>query len=236
MYGQTVIARLLPFPSGLYALTPEWPDTVPLTERLAQVEAALAGGAVLVQYRNKHAPAASRATQARALVELCQGWGVPLIVNDDAHLARQTGAAGVHLGRTDGDVAVARGLLGETAIIGVSCYDDLARAEAAVAMGADYVAFGRVYPSTTKPDATPVTLSCLQDACRRLPCPVAAIGGITPDNAPPLVAMGVSLVAVVQGVFGQPDVRRAACAFATIFSECSSKNLARKGKQRADWP
>ncbi len=208
------MANRLP-PRGLYAITDDRPVAdVDLTRA---VEAAIVGGARLIQYRDKSAAASSRRRQAGLLAELCRRHGVPLIVNDDVELAAASGAAGVHLGKDDSAPEAARTRLGADAIIGVSCYNRLDLALAARERGADYVAFGSVYPSPTKPAAPRADLALLREARRRLDLPVVAIGGITPDNASPLVAAGVDWLAVISGVFGQPDVAAAARAYAALY-------------------
>ena len=181
------------------------------------VRAALAGGARVIQYRDKKDDAATRERLARELNALCRAHDVPLLVNDDVALAAVVGAAGVHIGRDDPDLAAARAALGPAAIIGVSCYNDLARARAAQAAGADYVAFGRFFPSRTKPQAVPADLKLLRAARAELQIPIVAIGGITPDNGASLIAAGADALAVIEGVFGQPDVATAASRYAQLF-------------------
>ena len=198
---------------GLYLITPDDPDTEALCARVH----ALLPYAACLQYRNKRADAALRHAQAALLAEASRAAGVPFMVNDDAHLAAQVGADGVHLGEHDGTVAAARGILGERAIVGVSCYDDLQRAEAAAAAGADYIAFGAFFPSITKPNARRATLDLLR-AAATLDIPRVAIGGITPDNARPLVDAGADLIAIVGGVFDAPDPVAAARACRSLFA------------------
>ena len=198
---------------GLYAITPDEPDTHRL---LARVEPVLRAGATWLQYRNKSAHEDLRAEQAITLQALCRGLGVPLIVNDDWALAAAIGADGVHLGSDDGEVALARHELGPEAIIGASCYADLRLARQAVFAGADYVAFGAFHPSTTKPGAPPAPVSILGEAAA-LGVPRVAIGGITPDNAAPLVAAGADLVAVISGLFDDPDPAAATRAYLSLF-------------------
>ena len=200
--------------AGLYAVTPDTADTRQLVGR---VRAALAGGASAIQYRNKTAAPALRLEQARALREACAAAGAAFIVNDDVDLASSVGADGVHLGRDDGTVDVARRRLGAQATIGVSCYDSLARAEAAVDAGADYIAFGSFFVSAVKPDAVRASTTLLSAAKQRWKIPVVAIGGITAANAPPLIASGADAVAVISAVFDAPDVEAAARAFAGLF-------------------
>lgn len=200
---------------GLYAITPAYQtQDAPLTE---QVQLAIAGGARLIQYRDKTDEADRRRREVGALLAVCRAAGVPLIVNDDVELALSAGADGVHLGRDDPDPAAARRRLGAGAVIGVSCYDQLARAREAQAAGADYIAFGRFFRSASKPQATPADPELLRQARRELDLPLVAIGGITPDNAPALLAAGADLLAVIHGVFGQGDVRAAAQGYARLF-------------------
>jgi len=196
---------------GLYALTPDTRDTAAL---VAAVAAALDGGAAAVQYRSKDPDAALRAAQARALARVLAARGGLYIVNDDAALAREVGADGVHIGAGDGSVAAARDALGPERLIGVSCYDDLERARAAVAAGADYVAFGSMFASPTKPHAPRADPALLARA-QAFGVPVVAIGGITAANADVLFAAGADAVAVIGDVFAHDDpqaVREAADA------------------------
>lgn len=193
---------------GLYLITPEEPDATRLLARVA----AVLPQATWLQYRQKEADSARRHTQATALQALCALAGVPLIINDDVALVEAVGAAGVHLGEDDGDVAAARARLGEHAIVGASCYDDAILAERAVAAGASYVAFGAFFPTTSKVTtrrATPALLA----AAAALGVPRVAIGGITPDNMGPLVVAGADLVAVIGGVFEAPDPVAASIAY-----------------------
>lgn len=199
-------------PRGLYLVTPDEPDS----ERLLARVGPLLAYATWVQYRNKAASTRLRAAQAARLQALCCEAGVPLLVNDDARLAAAVGAAGVHLGEDDGAIAIARDLLGQDAIIGASCYDDLERARAAAAAGADYLAFGAFFASATKPGARRATPATLRTAaCHRLP--LVAIGGITPDNGAIPIAAGADLLAVVGSVFDAPDPVAAARAFRALF-------------------
>ena len=200
-------------PRGLYLITPDEADTARLLDRVA----AVIGQATWLQYRNKSAGADLRAAQARALQRLCRDAGVPLIINDDPQLARDCGADGVHLGEDDGDIARARGLLGESAIIGASCYDDIGRAARMAAAGADYLAFGAFFPSASKSTTRRATPALLHEA-RALGRPLVAIGGITADNAPALVSAGADLLAVIGGVFDAPDPAVAASALRLAFA------------------
>jgi thiamine-phosphate pyrophosphorylase len=200
---------------GLYAVTPDVSDTPDL---LAAAEAALAGGARLLQYRNKSASAALRFLQGRALLALCRKYQVPLIINDHLDLAVALDADGLHLGVEDGSLAAARARLGPEKILGASCYDRLELAQEAEQLGVDYVAFGSFCPSRVKPGAVCAPLAVLGSAKRRLSTPVMAIGGITPDNAPQLIAAGADGVAVISALFGADDVKLAARRFSALFT------------------
>ena len=200
---------------GLYAVTLDTADTGAL---VAGVRSALRGGAALVQYRNKILDAPARLLQARSLLDACRQAGVPMIVNDDVELAARIEADGVHLGRTDGPIAAARLRLGGAKIIGVSCYNEFELARSAARNGADYVAFGSFFASATKPNAVPANLELLREAKRTLDVPVVAIGGITQDNAAPLIAAGADMLAVVTALFGAADICVAAQQFSQLFS------------------
>jgi thiamine-phosphate pyrophosphorylase len=202
------------FPPGLYALTPDEPDTPAL---VAKVRAAIAGGAAAIQYRNKPADPVRRSEQVRALAALCHPAGVPLLVNDDIELALAADAAGLHLGRDDGDLAAARRRLGPGRVLGASCYDRLELAERAVAAGADYVAFGSMFASPTKPAAVRAPLALL-GAARRFGVPVVAIGGITLDNAAAAIAAGADALAVITALFDAADIAARARAFHDLFT------------------
>lgn len=190
-----------PTPRGVYLITPDEPDTARLLARTAPL---LAAGATWLQYRNKTASDALRREQATALLALCAAHDVPLIVNDDPMLAQAIGAAGVHLGGTDGDISVVRSLLGPDAIIGASCYDQLANAERAVAAGASYVAFGAFFPTTTKVTSSRAHTDLLRQSAA-LGVPRVAIGGLSPDNVGPIIDAGVDLLAVVSGIYAAQD-------------------------------
>ena len=201
--------------AGLYAIA----DTQYLDDArlLPAVTEAIAGGARIVQYRDKRHTPEIHAQQANEISILCHKQSVLFIVNDDVALAKETQADGVHLGRDDAAILDARERLGPRAIIGVSCYNELARAEKAQAAGADYVAFGRFFPSRTKPQAVQADLDLLREAKKKLHVPIVAIGGITPENGASLIAAGADALAVIEGVFGQADVRAAAERYARLF-------------------
>lgn len=199
--------------SGLYAITPEEPDTV---ELLRRVSLALQGGVRVLQYRNKLGNAALRLEQAQALRALTQEYGVLLIINDDAALTMQVNADGVHLGSEDGSIAAARHALGDGKIIGVSCYNRLSLAHQAVIQGADYVAFGAFFASTTKPDAQGVTLELLRQARNEIDLPLVAIGGITAENGASVLAAGADALAVISALFDAEDILSAAQRLASL--------------------
>lgn len=201
---------------GLYAITPTTTDDARL---LQWVEAALKGGAQLVQYRDKSTDAQRRRQQAEALLALCRQHDRPLLINDDLQLALDIGADGLHLGREDGDLATARRQLGPTALIGATCHQRLDWAEAAVAAGASYVAFGRFFASRSKPQAPPAPLGLLHEARRRLDVPIVAIGGISVDNARSVIEAGADAIAVIEGLFGSHDIAQRALQFQRLFIE-----------------
>jgi thiamine-phosphate pyrophosphorylase len=192
------------------------PDRADIATLVAGVAAALEGGACAIQYRSKTADAALRLAQAEALARVTASHGGLFIVNDDASLCAAVDADGVHLGESDGSVAAARELAGPGRIIGVSCYNDFGLAEAAVAAGADYVAFGSFHPSRVKPDARRADVALLARAAA-LGVPVVAIGGITADNARELRRAGAHAVAVISAVFDAADVAAAARAIAAAY-------------------
>ncbi|PKM06407.1 MAG: thiamine phosphate synthase [Gammaproteobacteria bacterium HGW-Gammaproteobacteria-4] len=198
---------------GLYLITPERSDDRHLLQSVTQV---LPARPALLQYRCKSLPRGQRRAQALALAAACADHGVGLIINDDLELAAEVGALGVHLGRDDAGVAQARAVLGHSAVIGVSCYDDIALAARAAAAGASYVAFGAFFVSPTKPQARRASLESLR-ASAGLGVPRVAIGGISPDNAEPLVRAGADLLAVISGVFDAPDPLAAARQLQSLY-------------------
>lgn len=201
---------------GLYLITD---DTRPGPAALgAAVEAALRGGGRIVQYRDKGADPRRRLAEARALRAVCDRHGAILLINDDLDLAAAAGADGVHLGRDDTDLAAARRQLAPGGLIGISCYDDLERARAAAAGGADYVAFGSFFSSPTKPRAVRADPELLRRARRELGLPTVAIGGISPENGAALVQAGADMLAVISAVFAAADITAAARAFAPCFN------------------
>ncbi|MCP8464066.1 thiamine phosphate synthase [Pseudomonas sp. ZM23] len=203
---------------GLYAITDS--QLLDGGRLLPYVEAALKGGARLLQYRDKSTDASRRLREAEALRELCERFGATLLINDDAELAARLGV-GVHLGQTDGSLAAARALLGRQAVVGGTCHASLELAQQAVAEGASYVAFGRFFNSQTKPGAPSASVELLEQARERFPqVPRVAIGGVTLDNAPELIARGADLIAVIHALFAADtpaQVEQRARAFSQLF-------------------
>jgi thiamine-phosphate pyrophosphorylase len=200
--------------SGLYAVTPELADSMAL---VVKVDAALRGGARIIQYRSKSTDMSLRRAQAGEIARLCRRRNALFIVNDSVDLAREIDADGVHLGKEDGDLAAARAVLGPRKLIGVSCYAEMERARAAASQGADYVAFGSFFPSATKPLAVRADPELLRLAAAELALPVVAIGGIDEGNAAGLIAAGADAVAVVSALFDAPDIEAQARRFARLF-------------------
>ena len=212
--GKLTAAKITPqVIRGLYAITPNEHDTA---ELLRKVRYALLGGAQVLQYRNKTVDEPLRLEQARLLRVLTHEFSVPLIINDDALLARQIDADGVHLGGADGSVTDARKVLGDRKIIGVSCYNRSDLARAAVRDGADYVAFGSFFHSMVKPDAVAATPDLLRWARGELAVPLVAIGGITLQNGAQLLAEGAHALAVISALFEAADIQCAAQQFTNL--------------------
>lgn len=202
--------------AGLYAITPDEAQTDILAGKVGQ---ALRGGARVVQYRNKTAASALRLQQARALAGLCRAAGAAFIVNDDLALALELNADGAHLGAEDGDLAEARRRLGPGRLLGASCYDRIELAEAAVRAGVDYLAFGSVFASGTKPGAPRAPLSIFAEARRRFALPLVAIGGINLQNTHQAFAAGADAVAVISAVFDAGDIAACAAGFNRIYQQ-----------------
>jgi thiamine-phosphate pyrophosphorylase len=201
---------------GLYAITPEIDNTGIL---LVAVRAAVEGGARVVQYRNKRASQAKRLEHAIGLSAVCLKFGALFIINDDVELALNVEADGVHLGKSDGDLAKARNRLGPQRLLGASCYGDLALAQAARDAGADHIAFGSMFASSTKPDAIRAPHTLFADArARGIRGPMVAIGGITLDNASDVISAGASAIAVISDLFDAPDIRVRAQQFSALFT------------------
>ena len=209
-------------PGGLYVITDS--SLLPGERLLSAVEQAIHAGAALIQYRDKTSNSGRRLDEAQRLNQLCRSLRCPLIINDDVDLALAVEAAGVHLGQADGSVLAARQRMGSQAIIGVTCHNSLDLACQAAAEGASYLAFGRFFSSATKPQAPPAELSILRKARDLTNLPVVAIGGINLDNAPQVLNAGANYLAVIHGVFGQPDCRSAAEAYVALMAANTAHN------------
>lgn len=201
--------------SGLYAITDA--SVTDPQQTIQAVEQALKGGARCIQFRDKSDKREQRLQACTIIRELTHQSNALFIINDDITLAKQVDADGVHLGQDDTDLVTAREQLGVNSVIGISCYNRLELAEKAVEQGADYIAFGRFFPSRTKPEAVKADAMLLQSARRQLDVPIVAIGGITLENAQELVMAGADMLAVVNGLFGQADVQAAAKSFSSLF-------------------
>lgn len=206
----------------MYAITP-CSSIQPLTTNalVSKISQAIEGGVRIVQYREKYHPAHIKRDQAQAIKTLCRQHDVCFLVNDDVELAAQVAADGVHLGQGDAPLSQARKILGDAAIIGVSCYNQLSLAIQAQQQGADYVAFGRFFSSLTKPDAVQADIALLQQAKSALSIPIACIGGISAENAKLLTRAGADMIAVINAVFGAPDVVKAARDLSRCFEQYS---------------
>lgn len=203
--------------SGLYAIADT--SVIPADDLVPHAEAALQGGAQVLQYRDKSGTPRQRQDQASELLTLCRKHQVPLLINDDYKLCAAIGADGVHLGRDDAALGFVRRELGPRAIIGASCYNALALAETAAERGADYVAFGAFFSSTIKPLAVRAYPHLLAEAKRRTGLPVCAIGGIDLSNAESLIEAGADMLAVISGLFRSPDVHGAASSLRQLFEK-----------------
>jgi thiamine-phosphate pyrophosphorylase len=201
--------------NGLYVVTPDWDDTDKL---MTATESALMGGAQLVQYRHKTADATLRREQATALLDICRKYGIPFIVNDHVDLCMEIDADGIHVGGTDQSVAAVRALVGPDKIVGASCYGTFDLAVDAQQHGASYVAFGGFYPSRVKKYDFKTPFEIVGQAKMQLHVPVVVIGGMTQDNAIPLIAQGTDMVAAISSVYMADDVEAAAREFADLFS------------------
>ena len=199
---------------GLYAITP---GTADLNTLVHKTQLVIEGGAFMVQYRSKIQDRAVKIQQCAAILRLCREYGVPCIVNDDVEMCRILEADGVHLGENDDNIAEVRHILGEDAIIGSSCYDQLDRAKQAQKEGATYVAFGAVFPTPTKPNAPRATLALLREAKREIHIPIVAIGGITVNNAHDVIEAGVDAIAVITSLFEAKTIKETAETFLKMF-------------------
>lgn len=201
--------------SGLYAVTPDEQDTALL---LAKVVAALQGGISVLQYRNKLANHKLKTQQARAILPLCRQYQVPFIINDSIKLCLTLDADGVHLGGDDGDLIAARARLGANKILGASCYNRFDLALSAQQAGADYVAFGACFASSTKPNAPLACLDLFKQATTQLTIPSVAIGGVTLENANLAIAAGANAIAVINAIFNASDIKLTTQQFTQLFN------------------
>lgn len=199
---------------GLYVITD---PSLCGTNILNMVEQAILGGAQIIQYRNKKSDKQQQRIEASAIQSLCQKHNRIFLVNDDVSLALETNADGVHLGQTDGEISSARKLLGDNKIIGVTCHSDIHAAISAQNQSANYVAFGRFYPSLTKPAAPAASINILQQAKSQLQIPIVAIGGISVENATPLINAGADMLAVIHAVFAQDNIKKVTTEFSNLF-------------------
>lgn len=209
------------FPSGLYGITPDWDETKQLLDAIKQAHQ---GGMSALQWRRKHGTHDQLIRQAEAIRELCFKLGLVFIVNDAVQIAHQLDADGVHIGKDDGTVAAARSILGPDKIIGTSCYNQPVLASQAITAGANYVAFGAVYPSSTKPGAPRATTAHIRQASQIVQqhqpnTAIVAIGGITPDNAAPIIAAGANSLAVINSLFTAPDIYLTAKSYTELFHQ-----------------
>lgn len=200
---------------GLYLVTPNWDDTANMID---YTRAALDAGASMVQYRHKEASPELAREQGAALLALCRRYSRPLIINDRIDLCLTLGADGVHVGGTDASVAAARAMVGPERIVGASCYGDLALARAAQRDGATYAAFGGFYPSPVKRYTFTTEPALLTEARAALSIPIVVIGGMTPENAAPLVARGAHMVAAITSVYQAHDPGAVVRAFDALFA------------------
>ena len=199
---------------GLYAITPDMAD---LNTLIHKTQLAIEGGAFMVQYRSKIQDRDVKMQQCAAILRLCRQYDVPCIVNDDVEMCLNLEADGVHLGVNDDNIAEVRHILGEDAIIGSSCYNQLERAKQAQKEGASYVAFGAMFPTPTKPIAPRATLALLKEAKREIHIPIVAIGGITVNNAHDVIETGINAIAVITSLFEAQTIKETAETFSKMF-------------------
>ena len=204
----------MPNTGGIYAITDC--ENITADELLSKTESILSVGIALFQYRNKSEDQKNKRTLAIALQSLCQQYKTPFIVNDDLKLAKEITADGIHLGQHDTDIDTARGVLGDK-IIGISCYNDFNRAIIAEKSGADYIAFGSFFPSTTKPDAAKANIELIIKSKEKFNIPVVAIGGITPENGKQLINAKVDFLAVINGIYSSEDAATSTLAYNNLF-------------------
>jgi len=189
---------------GLYVITDK--KLIDRDQFVLTVEKSIKGGASIVQLREKDTPEKEIIDLGRQILKVTKQYNVPLIINDSPELTREIGADGVHLGGEDCSITKARELLGNNAIIGVTCYNEINRGLYAVQNGADYVAFGTPYYTPTKPEREPTSIDTLKKAVSLIKTiPIFAIGGITKENAGPILETGVNGIAIITSIFGSTD-------------------------------
>lgn len=203
--GEYVLQKKRNTINGVYAITHH--DQTNLKQLLAEVEAALKGGVSILQFRDKASSANEKKQRAQALKTLCYTYCSLFIINDDVELCQAVQADGVHLGLKDSSIKKARELLGDKHIIGATCHDSPILAREAEVHGASYIALGSFFPSQSKPDAKLATIDCIDDIKQQTTLPIVAIGGITLDNAPALIKHGAESLAIIDDLFGQPDLK-----------------------------
>jgi len=201
---------------GLYAITP---DSADLNTLIQKTKSAIEGGAFMVQYRSKIQDRDVKMQQCAAILRLCREYEIPCIVNDDVEMCRVLEADGVHLGEKDDNIAEVRHILGEDAIIGSSCYDQLDRAKSAQKEGASYVAFGAMFATSTKPNAPRASLALLKEAKREIQIPIVAIGGITVNNAHDVIKTGIDAIAVINSLYEAKSIKETAETFVKMFHQ-----------------
>jgi thiamine-phosphate pyrophosphorylase len=199
---------------GLYAITPDMAD---LNTLIHKTQLVIESGAFMVQYRSKIHDRDVKMQQCAAILRLCREYGVPCIINDDVEMCRILEADGVHLGVNDDNIAEVRHILGEDAIIGSSCYEQLSRAKQAQKEGASYVAFGAMFPTPTKPRAPRATLALLKEAKSEIHIPIVAIGGITVNNAHDVIETGIDAIAVITSLYEAKSIKETAETFLKMF-------------------
>lgn len=209
--------------SGIYAITDS--RLLPGNRLYDGVLQALRGGIRWIQYRDKTAEPTELTDRAEQLARLCHEFGARIIINDSIEAALLAGADGVHLGTGDDSITAARARLGPDAVIGATCHDRLSLAHQAQIDGASYVAFGRFYPSATKPSASPADINLLGEARAQIHCPIVAIGGVTQDNMAPLITRGAHAIALSNELFSAPDIECKAKSLIAAFKQMEASHL-----------
>lgn len=205
------------FMRGLYLIT----NNDPFDLLIEKLDAALATEQIaILQYRRKKVLKVDQSEEVQQIKTLCERYHVPFVINDDLELAEKFGL-GVHLGQSDGEITDAAARLPKGVVIGRTCLNSMALAEKAIAEGATYVAFGAIYPTETKPEATDVGLDILKQASTRLNLPICAIGGLTAENAQPVIEAGADLCAVISDILAKSveDIPARVAAWAHLFAE-----------------